>query len=148
MNDQTSTLVCLDLEGTLISNAVSQIPRSNLYSFLTEVRAFAQLVLFTSVSPARTREIQRLLISEGTVPHWFGELDALHPAQTVKQINQAVDYAPRAKRYFLIDDHASCIEENHRDWWIEVNEFLPPYDKDEELLRVLSVLRKKCSRHD
>lgn len=44
------TILALDLEGTLISNAVSQIPRPGLYSFLEHVQGqFDQLVMFTTV---------------------------------------------------------------------------------------------------
>ena len=43
-------ILALDLEGTLISNAVSQIARPGLRPFLDEVRGqFDQLVVFTTV---------------------------------------------------------------------------------------------------
>lgn len=148
MDDKNSTLICLDLEGTLISNAVSQIPRSHLFHFLTEIHKLARLVLFTSVSPKRTIDIQHLLVHEGKVPDWFGELEALHPAQTVKPMSQAVEYAPLAKRYLLVDDQPRCIEDEHRAWWIKVSEFIPPYENDDELLHVLCTLRHECQRGD
>ena len=44
------TILALDLEGTLISNAVSQIPRSGLYEFLEYAQGqFDELVMFTTV---------------------------------------------------------------------------------------------------
>jgi len=52
---QKGVLVCLDLEGTLISNAVSQIPRPHLFEFLESLTEFGDIVLYTSVSVVRTR---------------------------------------------------------------------------------------------
>ncbi len=138
-------LICLDIEGTLVSNAVSQIPRPHLHHFLTEVKKFADLVLYTSVSSDRTRKIQNLLVDEDVVPGWFKKLDALHPIGTTKPKAVAVSYAPNASRIFLVDDQKACIEEIEEDWWVAVHEYLPPYDADdEELLRVLGDLKIRC----
>jgi hypothetical protein len=44
------TVLALDLEGTLISNAISQIPRPGLHRFALDVQSqFNQLVMFTTV---------------------------------------------------------------------------------------------------
>lgn len=139
-------LICLDIEGTLLSNAVSLFPRPDLYQFLLEVNKLADLVLYTSVSAARTEKIQHLLVDEGTVPHWFAKLDALHPPYTTKPRALAASYAPGASRIFLVDDQRACVEENEGDWWVAVHEYLPPYNaEDKELLRVLRELTLRCS---
>jgi trehalose-6-phosphatase len=45
------TILALDLEGTLISNAISQIPRPGLVRFLNDMQSqFDRLVMFTTVS--------------------------------------------------------------------------------------------------
>lgn len=77
-------LLCLDLEGTLISNAVSQIPRPGLYSFLESVSRICDLALYTSVSPERLQSIQDVLIREKAVPPWFINLPSFHPKGTTK----------------------------------------------------------------
>nr|WP_313955409.1 NIF family HAD-type phosphatase [Stenotrophomonas rhizophila] len=60
------TVLALDLEGTLISNAISQIPRPGLRRFLEEVRSeFERLVLFTTVPKDRVRAIATLLEKRG-----------------------------------------------------------------------------------
>ena len=47
-------VLALDLEGTLISNAMSCIPRPGLFAFLEGCREmFARVVLFTAVLEAR-----------------------------------------------------------------------------------------------
>ncbi len=44
------TILALDLEGTLISNAISQIPRPGLYRFQEDIQLlFDQLMMFTTV---------------------------------------------------------------------------------------------------
>lgn len=44
------TILALDPEGTLISNAISQIPRPGLHNFLEDARSrFGELVMFTNV---------------------------------------------------------------------------------------------------
>lgn len=139
-------LICLDIEGTLVSNAVSLFPRPHLCHFLLEVNKLANLVLYTSVSSARTKKIQNLLVDEGVVPDWFAKLDALSPPYTTKPRVLAASYAPGASRFFLVDDQRACVEENEADWWVAVHEYLPPYDVDDEkLLRVLRELTVRCS---
>jgi len=58
-------VIALDLEGTLISNAVSQIARPGLFDFLEECRKlFPRIVIFTSVNEERFRSIANLLITK------------------------------------------------------------------------------------
>mgnify|MGYP004712337163 CR=1 FL=1 len=52
------TILAMDLEGTLISNAVSQIPRPGLYQFLEAVNSkFDRLGIYTTVPEALLRSI-------------------------------------------------------------------------------------------
>jgi hypothetical protein len=56
------TILAMDLEGTLISNAVSQIPRPGLYQFLESAKClFDELVIFTTVPEPKFRQIADLL---------------------------------------------------------------------------------------
>ncbi len=69
-------VLALDLEGTLISNAMSQIPRPRLYTFLTEVKQmFPRIVIFTAVKEDKFRDIANMLGNEGSVPKWFATID-------------------------------------------------------------------------
>lgn len=52
------TLLCLDLEGTLVSNAVSQLSRPGLYWFLDHVKELCELVIYTSVNEEWVSAIQ------------------------------------------------------------------------------------------
>lgn len=69
------TVLALDLAGTLISNAVSQIPRPGLHEFLTQCAArFPRIVMFITVSEDLFRAIARLLVLENEAPAWLAEL--------------------------------------------------------------------------
>jgi hypothetical protein len=139
-------LFCVDLEGTLISNAVSQIPRPGLFSFLEFLRQHGDLVLYTSVSPGRTRDVQKLLVSERSAPEWFIDLDSLHPepGKTKKYRSVAERYQSDKLEYYLIDDQFTCVDESEKDWWVLASEFLPPYRIDDfELAKVESHLLER-----
>ena len=59
---QKNLMIALDIEGTLISNAVSQFPRPGLFTFLEDCHQnFDQLVIFTAVNEVRFRSISRTL---------------------------------------------------------------------------------------
>ena len=97
-------LLCLDLEGTLISNAVSQIPRPGLYPFLERAIALCNLMIYSSVSEQRVFAIQKQLIAENEAPIWFEALNVIRPAGTLKPKSACGrDYA------FLLDDQVSVI---------------------------------------
>lgn len=122
-------LLCLDIEGTLISNAVSQIPRPGLYSFLESVYRICELALYTSVSPERLQSIKGVLIREKTVPPWFIDLPSFHPKGTIK-------FKAECGRSdaMLLDDQATVVAPGEEDWWIPIEEFVPPYTmQDREL---------------
>lgn len=120
-------LLCLDVEGTLISNAVSQIPRPGLYEFLEGLSRICDLALYTSVSRERLQSIQDVLIQERAVPSWFRELPTFHPEGNLK-------FKANCRRHdaVLLDDQATVIAPGERDWWIPIEEFLPPYSMDDQ----------------
>ncbi len=134
-------LLCLDMEGTLISNAVSQIPRPGLHGFLESVSRICDLALYTSVSQERLKSIQDLLIQEKVVPSWFKDLPTFQPVGTVKfkvtcGRNDAV----------LLDDQAAVIAPGEWDWWIPMKEFSPPYSmEDRGLAEALADIKARLS---
>lgn len=134
-------LLCLDLEGTLISNAVSQIPRPGLFGFLEQVNKICDLKIYTSVSEERVNTIRRLLIDEGAAPSWFQDLEVIRPTNTLK---------PKSKcgrsDAFILDDQRAVIMSDEQDWWIAICEFVPPYSEDDRALeRVLTEIEARVS---
>jgi hypothetical protein len=81
-------VLALDLEGTLISNAVSQIARPGLYDFLEDCRElFPRIVIFTSVNEERFRTIANLLTTEGYAPNWFADIEYITWTGETKNLN-------------------------------------------------------------
>jgi hypothetical protein len=131
-------LLCLDLEGTLLSNAVSQIPRPGLYQFLEHSAELCDLMIYTSVSEERASAIQKLLVSEHTAPMWFSDLDVIRPAGTLKPKS-----ACGREDAFLLDDQEGVIVPREEEWWIQIPEYLPPYsDEDKALTDTLVRLKE------
>jgi hypothetical protein len=132
-------LLCLDLEGTLISNAVSQIPRPGLYRFLEHASVLCDLMLYTSVSRERVDSIRRLLIEEQVAPKWFVELPVIHPTDTVKYKNRCGRSCA-----LLLDDQVAVLAAGEEDWWVPILEFSPPYsEQDCELLKALETIESR-----
>ncbi|WP_344809361.1 NIF family HAD-type phosphatase [Allohahella marinimesophila] len=139
-------LICLDLEGTLISNAVSQIPRPGLHKFLDQLSMIGEIVLFTSVSPQRTQVIKELLVKEGCAPGWFLNVPSVHPKATTKFKRNVPNFL-NYQRVLLVDDQAAVIAETETDWWVAASEYLPPYPPDDrELEAVLHRIRERVRR--
>jgi hypothetical protein len=138
--------LALDLEGTLISNAVSQIPRPGLTAFLESCSAlFDRIVIFTSVSEARFRSVAGDLVSRGEAPSWFADLDLVRWEGRYKRLHFVTDV--HGGEAILLDDMEAYIHPEDRERWVPILPFEPPYDlADRELENALSKLRR-CSSY-
>ncbi|MER2020855.1 MAG: NIF family HAD-type phosphatase [Stenotrophomonas sp.] len=130
------TILALDLEGTLISNAVSQIPRPGLCQFLEHVRSqFEELVLFTTVPESRTRTIAELLVREGCAPAWFAELRYINWSGKTKDL---ACVCPCLGDALLLDDHGAYVHDGQESLWVEIPLFGSPYSSEDDGLQVAS----------
>lgn len=121
------SVLALDLEGTLISNAMSQIPRPGLFAFLEKCRAlFPRVVMFTTVKEERFREIARLLVEEKAAPRWFGEIEYVSWAGKTKDLKFIPDAT--ADEALLVDDFAVYVHPGQEPQWVKVDYFDYPYD--------------------
>ena len=138
---KNTAVIALDLEGTLISNAVSQIPRPHLFEFLEFCKAsFSRVVIFTTVPESRFRGIASLLVSEGKVPSWFKDAEYINWNGATKDLGFIPDCD--INDCLLIDDHAPYVHTGQEDRWIEVEQFSHPYnDSDRELEKLLRIIR-------
>lgn len=138
-------VLALDLEGTLISNAVSEFPRPHLKLFLDRSREmFERLVVFTTVSESRFRSIASTLAFESAVPSWFQELEYVHWSGSTKDLTfiPACD----AGEALLLDDLEAYVHPGQLDRWVRIAQFEPPYsNSDSELLRVLEELERRVN---
>ena len=137
--------LALDLEGTLISNAVSAFPRPGLLDFLSFCReTFDRVVIFTSVPETAARRIMGILAVEGSAPAWFADLELFvcerHMQKDLERIGPPGDV-------WLVDDQEAYILPGQRNQWISIHEFMPPFTQmDEELTHVEVQILKKLSQ--
>lgn len=118
-------ILALDLEGTLISNAVSQIPRPGLWDFLNYAgTSFDEVVLFTKVSRPMARRIALLLTEEGRVPGWFTEVRYVEWTGATKDLRFV---SPLLGQALLLDDHRPYVHPGQLKFWIEAPLFASPY---------------------
>ena len=141
-------VLALDLEGTLISNAMSQIPRPGLFAFLERCRAlFPRIVMFTSVEEARFRRIATLLVADGAAPAWFADIEYV----TWEGKTKDLAYIPNAEigDTLLVDDFEVYVHPGQQSQWVQVDYFDQPYDEqDTGLAKVLVALQRRLGRSD
>lgn len=132
--------LALDVEGTLISNAVSQFARPGLYSFLEFCRAhFPRLVVYTGVEERHFRRLACQLILEENAPRWFGNVPHLHWSGDYKDLRRI--QGATVETSLLVDDLEECVHPDQKTQWIRVEPFERPYPaSDGELARVKEVL--------
>jgi len=138
------TVLAMDLEGTLISNAVSQIPRPGLLRFLAVVNEmFDGLVIYTTVPEPMFRRIAELLVAEGCAPSWFAKLPYTRWQGATKDLRNV---SPSLGSALLLDDHRAYVHPGQENFWIEAPLFGTPYDaSDRGLEIVLGVIRERLS---
>ena len=139
-------VLALDLEGTLISNAMSQIPRPGLFAFLERCRAlFPRVVMFTTVKEERFRKIATLLVAEGVAPAWFADIEYVTWAGKTKDV--ACIPGADVRETLLVDDFEVYVHPGQESQWVQVDYFDPPYDEqDTGLAKVLVALQLRLGQ--
>lgn len=146
MDSRSTITLALDLEGTLISNAMSQIPRPGLHAFLTECREmFERVVMFTTVREERFRPIAEMLVDEGAAPEWFRQIEYVHWSGPTKDL--AFIPGVDVSRAVLVDDFEIYVHPGQESQWLQI----PLFDyqgeaEDHGLLDILPRLRKIAGR--
>jgi hypothetical protein len=136
-------VLALDLEGTLISNAVSQIARPGLFNFLTRcMELVPRVVMFTTVPERRFREVAMLLVQEGQAPEWFADLEYVSWSGPTKDLNFI--HGTEVREALLVDDFEAYVHPGQEQQWVPVDHFDYPYrDTDTGLAEALNVLDQK-----
>jgi hypothetical protein len=140
------TVLALDLEGTLISNAMSQIPRPGLFAFLERCQAlFPRVVMFTTVKEERFRKIATLLVDEKAAPPWFADVEYVNWEGKTKDLSFIPGIStPEA---LLVDDFEVYIHPGQESQWVKVDYFDYPYDEtDTGLVKVLQTLEQRLGQ--
>lgn len=124
-------VLALDLEGTLISNGVSQIPRPGLLSFLTAcAHRFPRIVLFTTVPQPRFRSIAAMLCQDGFAPHWFPDMEYVEWSGPTKDLRYI--RCVREGDVLLIDDCSDYVYPGQQSQWIQIPLFEAPYNEESD----------------
>ena len=146
MKPCTPSVLALDLEGTLISNAMSQIPRPGLFEFLSRCHElFSRVVIFTTVDEARFRNIARLLVEEMLVPRWFADIEYITWHGETKDLT----FIPRASLQdtLLVDDFEKFVHPGQESQWLQVEYFDYPYlISDTGLAKMTRILEERIRR--
>lgn len=142
---QRLTTIALDLEGTLISNAVSQFPRPGLKAFLQFCRDnFASVYIYTAVRDSTCVPIVETLIDDDLAPAWLADIPFVQWDRSVKDLNNVPNCDPDA--CLLLDDNRDYVVDSQIDQWIAIDKFQSPYpDTDAELARVQGVISERLS---
>lgn len=133
-------LLALDVEGTLVSNAVSRVARPGLHDFLEFCRnGFPRVLVYTGVDERRFRELAWQLVSEGAAPEWFGQVTHVPWTGAYKDLGSIPGANVAAS--LLVDDMEACVHPEQIDRWVRIQPFEKPYPaSDAELSRVMAVL--------
>lgn len=139
-------VLALDLEGTLISNAMSQIPRPGLAEFLTRcAELFPRIVMFTTVKEERFRKIARLLVDEKVAPTWFADMEYIAWQGETKDLQFVPGVDPH--QVLLVDDFEKYVHPGQEAQWLQVEHFDYPYSsEDRGLAEVFDVLTARIAR--
>lgn len=126
-------VLAVDLEGTLVSNAVSAFARPGLGAFLGWASTrFAEVVLYTAVRTERAEAVLDAVVELDDIP------SSVLPARVITQ----VDRCKRLHRVadddwavLLVDDQAGAVCPAEVDRWIRIEEWSAPYARDDAGLR-------------
>jgi TFIIF-interacting CTD phosphatase-like protein len=137
-------VVALNLEGTLISNAISAFPRPGLKLFIENVLKTAdRVVMFTTVPEDHARGLLQIIEGERILPAGFAAAVEFVPYSGKTKDLSAV--GEPAATILLVDDQPSMVHPGQEANWIPIAEFMPPFDQeDQELERVAQIISKRA----
>ena len=134
-------MIALDLEASLIDNAISGIPRPGLYSFIEFcMENFERVALLTTVDEPDARQVLYTLADSGAIPDEFTAAEYIHWKGEYKDLRCAENIAP--EDIIFVDDDASWIHPDQTEQWIAIESWMAG-DDDRELFRVRQAISKR-----
>jgi hypothetical protein len=142
----TARVLALDLERTLIDNALSAEPRPGLYEFLAFCHSqFARVVLFTTVEQPEAEEVMKQLSCRGIVPQeLLDRLEYVEWSGEYKDLNFIPDSDP--EEVLLVDDDPGWVRPDQRNRWIPITAW--DGGEDCELRRTQAALERRLAGVD
>ena len=137
-------IIALDLEGTLISNAISQIPRPGTKEFFAFCfDNFDRICIFSAVSAVRIRAILTQLVCDGILSQECCDAIEIIDWQGPHKDLSAIPGSDW-REILIVDDLATYILPQQQTQWIQVSEFAPPYPRtDKELTRIVDLIKTR-----
>jgi hypothetical protein len=133
--------IALDLEGTLVSNAMSQIPRAHLREFLEFcLKTFERVVIYSAVNPKQVRMVCQKLVEMGDAPEWFGNIEIFRNRGKYKDLTAV---AEDFRWVLLVDDVHTYVDPKQASQWVPCEQFCRPYGPDDELLAVMEEIKRR-----
>ncbi|WP_297807365.1 NIF family HAD-type phosphatase [uncultured Methylophaga sp.] len=123
----SNLILALDLEGVLITNAISQFPRPGLRQFLTqceEVFGHENICIFTKVPERRFRVIASTLVKENNAPRWFENIRYIDWVGEHKDLRFVHD---DIEKVIIVDDYPPYIKQTQKHRLIQTQEYKQPY---------------------
>ena len=146
--NKTLKVLALDLEGTLITSAVSILPRPGLYDFLEYCKnKFERIVIMTAVSLVLFEKVRAVLLEYKEVPEWFVDVEYIK-FQDCEESEDGIYKDLRCitnckpEDCIIIDDMECYIREEQKNFWIEISSYKGNTD-DTEFNRIIEHLDKK-----
>jgi hypothetical protein len=132
------SVLALDLERTLISDAMTPDPRPGLADFLAFCHErIGRVAIFTTVEEADAREVMEELARRGHVPMaLLARLEYVDWTGEFKDLRFVANADPG--EVLLVDDDAGWVRPDQRDRWVPIAAW--DGGADDELARVRSVL--------
>lgn len=130
MGNPTGITLALDLEGVLITNAVSQFPRPGLREFIEECEKLfgkEHICIFTTVPENLFREIANTLVAEKLVPSWFNQIRYVDWVGEHKDLRFVDD---DIESVIIVDDYPPYIKQIQKHRLIEIPQYLAPYTNE------------------
>ncbi len=147
MVNPSGITLALDLEGVLITNAVSQFPRPGLKEFIEECEELfgrEHICIFTTVPEDLFRQIANTLVREKLVPNWFNQIryvDWVGEHKDLRFVDNDIDSV------IIVDDYPPYIKQTQKHRLIQIPQYLAPHShalpdmNDSELRIVLTKLK-------
>lgn len=139
--------LALDLEGVLITNAISQFPRPGLMKFLCQCEELfgrENICIFTTVKETRFRNIADRLVADGYAPEWFAKIrfiDWIGEHKDLRFVDEEIN------NVIIVDDFPPYVKQTQRHRLIQIRQYMEPYTHampditDNELESVINRLK-------
>ncbi|PHS10140.1 MAG: hypothetical protein COA78_11590 [Blastopirellula sp.] len=139
------SIIALDLEGTLISNAVSQFARPGLFKYLSWCKDyFEEVYIYSAVRDSKCHEIVYNLVSRNLAPKWLEDTQFIQWDRKFKDLANIA--GATIEDCLIVDDNRDYILDDQIHQWIKIKKWSPPYsDTDRELERVQEIIEARLA---